>query len=46
MDPATPDDDPAPMFDIGPWLVRRRRGLDTGEAAWLDALVDFDLSED
>jgi hypothetical protein len=46
MDPATPDDDPAPMFDIGPWLVRRRRALDTGEAVWLEALVDFDLSGD
>lgn len=45
MDRETPDDDPAPMFDIGPWLVRCRRTLESREATWLDALVDFDQSE-
>ncbi|HEX5266555.1 MAG TPA: hypothetical protein VFW24_07265, partial [Acidimicrobiales bacterium] len=33
------------MFDAGPWLVRRRRSLESGEAAWLDALASFDQAE-
>jgi hypothetical protein len=48
MDGGRGDDDSfwdPPMFELGDWLRRRRRVMDTNECRWLEVLADFERDE-